>query len=65
MDKSTIAALVDSLFAVLIFVVGKYVSADWVEVVKNIFLALQPIVVVLILRWLGIETAARIMAAMK
>ena len=65
MDKSVVVALVDSVILVLVYVLGKYVTAPWVDAVKNILFYLQPLVVAFIVKLLGLEITARLLQALR
>lgn len=59
LDKSVIGGIVDSVLAILLFVVGKYLvkDAELLGLLKTLFLAVQPIVVIYLSKVVGLENA--------
>lgn len=60
-DKSTLAGIVDSLLAILLFVVGKYLvtDAELLGLLKSLFLSLQLPLVIWLAKVVGVEVYTR------
>jgi chromate transport protein ChrA len=63
MDKSVVVSFVDATIVILVFILGQYVSAGWVDVVKTLLLGLQPFIVALIVKLLGAEAYEKALRA--
>lgn len=59
MEKSVVVSFVDAAIIIVVFLLEKYIGGGWTEVIKTLLIALQPFIVALIVKLLGIEAAAR------
>lgn len=55
MDKAMVGVIVDGLVIFLGFVLSKYLSKDWADAVKALLVALQPVVIYLVAKALGVQ----------
>lgn len=55
-----VIAVVDAVVVFLGFVLAKYLPPEWSEAVKGLLLAVQPVVVFFICKWLNIEQLIRL-----
>jgi uncharacterized membrane protein YcfT len=55
MSKSAVVAFVDAVFVFVALLLAQYLPAIWADALKSLLVAVQPVVVYFICKWLNIE----------